>query len=89
MKLKRMPWDEKAWRAFQRAFSPMPPDFRIGAMQKVAENVEQVARKRNSKVVELEDVYNGSKDILAAKAEFMYNSLVEALKIEGYIVDES
>lgn len=57
-------------------------------MQKVAQNVERIAQKRGSQTVELEDVYFGSKDILAAKANFMYNSLVEALKIEGYLVDE-
>ena len=89
MNMKTMAWEESAWKAFVRAFSPMPPILRQRTMKKVAENIEKTAAEEGKGKVGLRDVHAGSKEILANKSRFMYNSLVEALRTEGYVAGES
>ena len=83
-----MPWDEGAFRALVRAFSPMPPIVRQGAMRKMAARVEAVARDRGREAVGLDEVYAGCVEVLGRKEPSMLDSLLRALADEGYAAPE-
>lgn len=83
-----MKWNEKAQRAFVRAFSPMPPTIRRRAMKEIAREIEKRAEGRDAEKVEMEDVFIISRKTLKKKSSFMYDSLVEALKMEGFDIEK-
>ena len=82
--MKTMAWDSEAWRAFVRAFAPMPPFIKRRAMKKMAERVEHSARGREADSAGLSDVYIGCVEVLSNKDPFMLESLLAALRDEGY-----
>jgi hypothetical protein len=86
--MRTMPWGSPAWRAFARAFAPMPPPIKRRTMETMAARVEAVARGRGLGAVGLDEVYAGCADALATKGAFMLESLDDALRAEGYVVDE-
>jgi hypothetical protein len=86
--MKTMDWAEEAWRAFVRAFAPMPPAIKRPAMENMAARVEAVARERELTVVGLGEVHAGCADVLAEKGELMLESLLDALRGEGYVVED-
>jgi len=85
---KSMDWNEKAYRALIKAFSPMPPHIREKALQKVIDKIESYARNLGAKRVEFEHVYKVSKELLMSKERYMYESLINSLKSEGFRVEE-
>ncbi len=86
--LKTMHWDERAWKAIYRAFSPMPPMIRGKTMEKVVAQIEKHVREKKSEKVTLEDVFIVSKEILKSKNRYMFESLVESLRMEGNVDHE-
>ena len=87
--MKTMPWSEAAWRAFVRAFAPMPPVIKKATMKKMAARVEAAARDRGLNAVDLGEVYAGCFEVLSSKGEFMLESLLGALRDEGYVVEDT
>lgn len=83
-----MEWKKKARRAFVRAFSPMPPTIRREPMKEIARKIEKRAVTRGATRVEMEDIFIVSREALNKKASYMYGSLIEALKTEGFNIDK-
>jgi len=86
MVTRRLKWDSKAFKALVKAFSPMPPPIRENALQKVINEIEKYVESEGRDMVYAEDVLKVSKVILEHKAKYMYESLIEALRSEGFKV---
>jgi len=85
---KSLNWNPKAFKALVRAFAPMPPDIRERALQKIIDSIEDYVRMPGRDTVDFENVYHVSKEILKSKERYMYESLVNSLRAEGFEVKE-
>jgi DNA replicative helicase MCM subunit Mcm2 (Cdc46/Mcm family) len=76
--LRKMQWNNHVWSALCASITPMPPIIRKRALLKIIKTSEELAKKRNSNIVEKEDLINAIyKKVPSSVRKMCLDSLLE------------